>query len=518
MGIAQDTLPGAGSVAHGPVLAAYHELGRLVRRRKWRILALLTLALSAGASFAYLWGPWYDSSAQLLVIKKRLDTTPISGPETNRGQEDYLSTHLLLIGSRKVIKHSIDKGELRDLRQFNDTGLRRRSIDWASHSILNRAPDAAPDERITTEIGDALVVTRDAQKPGVSPSNEILNLAFRGRVADDCPRVLNAVIASYQEFLEETYRNTNAETLELITQARDLVQKDLETRETAYQKFLADTPPLWKGPDKGTAQQDRLFKLDARLAALRVRKAETEASITMLEQALRDGRNPAPIVERLSGTPANGATAGPDAGRRRTSPEDELRALRIEEAKLLAVRAPNHPDVLAVRAQIENVQRLLQTAGAEASEQAARNRELGKLKLDLLRQELDDLTTEETALTRLFESERQGVSSTYLYEVQDETHRKGIERSRALYESVLHRLKEISSVKDFGGYQTQVISPPLRGQLAVKKYVLIFGLSLFCGLFVGLASAYLAEMSGRRPEPSSPTAPAEATPASCQVS
>src|SRR5205085_1301428 len=103
----------------------------------------------------------------------------------------------------------------------------------------------------------------------------------------------------------ETYRNSNAETLELITQARDLVRKDLETRESAYQKFLAETPPLWKGPDKSTAQQERLFKLDSRLAALRVRKAETEAAVAMLEQALRDGRNPAPIVERLSGAPAN---------------------------------------------------------------------------------------------------------------------------------------------------------------------------------------------------------------------
>src|SRR5262249_11200219 len=156
--------------------------------------------------------------------------------------------------------------------------------------------------------------------------------------------------------------------------------------------------------------------------------------------------------------------------------------LHLQEAKLLGYRARNHEEVLAVRAQIENVQRLLQANDNEASEQGVRNRELGKLKLDLLRQELADLKTEETALTRPFDSERQGVSSTYLYEVQDETHRKGIERSRLLYEGILHRLKEISSVKDFGGYQTQVISPPLRGQLAVKKYGLIFGLSLFCGL------------------------------------
>ena len=64
--------------------------------------------------------------------------------------------------------------------------------------------------------------------------------------------------------------------------------------------------------------------------------------------------------------------------------------------------------------------------------------------------------------------------------------------------SILTRLKETSSVKDFGGYNTQVIGPALRGGLAVKKYLLIFGLCLVCGLFAGFGWAYLAEFSAKR--------------------
>ena len=97
----------------------------------------------------------------------------------------------------------------------------------------------------------------------------------------------------------------------------------------------------------------------------------------------------------------------------------------------------------------------------------------------------------------MFESEQHGVSASYLYEIQDEAHRKGIERDRLLYESIMTRLKEISSVKDFGGYNTQVIGPALRGGLAVKKYVLIYGLSLFCGLFGGFGWACLLEFTAK---------------------
>jgi len=130
---------------------------------------------------------------------------------------------------------------------------------------------------------------------------------------------------------------------------------------------------------------------------------------------------------------------------------------------------------------------------------SAKNLDLGTIKLELLKQELDDLTVAEQTLAKLFEKEQKGVSASYIHEIQDEAHRKGIERDRLLYESILNRLKETSSVKDFGGYNTQVIGPAMRGALAVKKYVLIFGLSLFCGLFGGFGWACLLEVAAKRP-------------------
>jgi capsular exopolysaccharide synthesis family protein len=82
--------------------------------------------------------------------------------------------------------------------------------------------------------------------------------------------------------------------------------------------------------------------------------------------------------------------------------------------------------------------------------------------------------------------------------VEDENHRKGIERARLLYEGVLHRLEELSSVKNYGWYDMQVIGQPRRGELAIKNYLLVLGLGVFVGLLVGLASAYLAELSDPR--------------------
>ena len=94
----------------------------------------------------------------------------------------------------------------------------------------------------------------------------------------------------------------------------------------------------------------------------------------------------------------------------------------------------------------------------DQSRSVPRDDDIGSIKAELLRQD-SKISPSANRLSRLFQKEQQGVSGAYIHEIQDEAHRKGIERDRMLYESILHRLNETSSVKDFGGYNTQVIGP-----------------------------------------------------------
>jgi uncharacterized protein involved in exopolysaccharide biosynthesis len=413
---------------------------------------------------------------------------------------------MLLITSRRVIGRAIDKGGLQTLEQFQDKGgLHRDIANWALGALLGVEPGVDQHERLTTDILNALVVTRDTPRPGINPSNEVINLSFRATVPADGPKVLNAIIASYHEFLQEAYRNTNAEAIELITHARTMVEKDLEAKEAAYQKFIAQTTPLWKAQDRGTAQQDRVIKIDGKLAALRMRRTEIEASIAMIDNAIKSGRNPTATVIRMLSVPAAETAAPNDLAAlerpSRLSLEEELIGLKRQQAKLEAVYAKNHPTVQAINRQLQSVRDLIvpSTADRKMDSNEGAPIDLAAIKVQLLRQELDDLNISEQALTKLFDTEQKGASASYLHEVQDETHRKGIERDRLLYESILNRLKETSSVRDFGDYNAQVIGSALPGVLAVKRYVLIFGLAAFISIFVGFGWAYLAEMIVRRP-------------------
>src|SRR5262249_27119259 len=143
----QDTPANGGANPPQEGTSAYLMVWQLLYRRKGRILLAVVLALTLGTLYCAWSGPWYDSSAQLLVIKKRLETAPISGPDQARVQEDYLSAHMLLITSRCVIEEGIKKGKLRDLEQFRDQGgLGRELWSWVSQTVFGEKVESNAED------------------------------------------------------------------------------------------------------------------------------------------------------------------------------------------------------------------------------------------------------------------------------------------------------------------------------------------------------------------------------------
>src|SRR5207244_8618428 len=129
--------------------------------------------------------------------------------------------------------------------------------------------------------------------------SNILNLSFRGRVADECATVLGAVIDSYKEFLDETYKNVSDDTVELITKAQTLLEKNLATKNEDYKKFRENSPLLWKGKDGASLHQEKLATIESRRTSLLVRRAEVEARLATIEKVLKEGGNRNALVAIL---------------------------------------------------------------------------------------------------------------------------------------------------------------------------------------------------------------------------
>src|SRR5207248_9209171 len=120
-----------------------------------------------------------------------------------------------------------------------------------------------------------------------NPTN-ILNISYRGAVAEECGVVLAAVINSYSKFLDNTYRNVSDETAKLITEARDVLEKRLAKKEDDFKKFRLEHPMLWKGKEGVNVLQHRLFSIEAKKSLLLLRKTEIDASIAAFDRAMKD--------------------------------------------------------------------------------------------------------------------------------------------------------------------------------------------------------------------------------------
>jgi capsular exopolysaccharide synthesis family protein len=285
--------------------------------------------------------------------------------------------------------------------------------------------------------------------------------------------------------------------LELITRAKDVLQKDLAEKERIYLEFRKKSPLLWKGKDGTNLYQDRLASIESKRSALLVRCAEIQARLPALEKASKDG---------LGSPGSDGRAEVPGAeGSLSAMLEQQLLPLLIEEQSLLARYGKDHPELQDARRRIQvtrgSYARRAVVAGGKASEQAAKDQHRRgdplAVQIQSLRQELVDNQQAEQSLARLFQHQYDETRELRSYEMQEEAYRSDITRTQQLYDGIIKRLGEFNIVRDFGGYDARTISPPGSGVKVDPKPLVIFTLAACFGIVGGLGLAYAVDISDR---------------------
>src|SRR5438270_551509 len=124
----------------------------------WRHKALVVLGLAIGLVLGALYysrqPPVFQSSAQLIVIKKQ--GNPLPDRDDGRGLEDYLTTHQILMKSPVIVRIAVTMKDspIRSLKSFEGMGD-------PTHAIIG-----------------GLIVQREGKD--TQSYNNILNLSFSG--------------------------------------------------------------------------------------------------------------------------------------------------------------------------------------------------------------------------------------------------------------------------------------------------------------------------------------------------
>jgi capsular exopolysaccharide synthesis family protein len=398
----------------------------------------------------------------LYHAQKTTSPLPVSGGDPRLTViDDYMATQVGLLRSPLIVERAVHRGNLGALSSFANRGN-------PAGAILG-----------------GLTVARDLQSAG--SSNNIVYLSYRGPVAEDCGTILDAIVESYQDFLDTTYRNVSDQTLKLITQARDVLKKDLSESEAKYAQFLQDSPFMFRTKDGINIEQQALVSIVDKRAQLLLRQVELKDKIHVLDGALREGKVLA-LAQRY----------GPGSAENRGSPverlaDDVLLPEFLKEQELLEEFAEDHPQVKAVRKRIAAMQARL----GVGSNPASRGEEYGRRLLEGLQVELQEVEKTLGSLDQMLGGVKEEVRKQSNYEVQENKLQNEVKRTELIYNGTIKRLQEIDLSRDSGGFEAQPLARPGHGEQVAPSRAQDLMLGVFFGLLLGVGLVYLSDVTDK---------------------
>lgn len=437
----------------------------LARRYRWWLLAGFLGGLALGG-LAYLkLGPEYEASAQVLVSRR--NAVPIREEQrtlTNWGER---TEHIALILSPMIAGKAMEIGRLAELPTF-------RGSDDPVQDLL-----------------DDLKVKRSAGQD--RSLINVLSITYNSKLESDARTVVEAVIAAYEQYLEETRHEQSSEVLRLAQKAHDELLTKLREKEQEYLEFRQSSPFQWRSAS-GVAQdaqggltnvhQERVLAIEEQRRQKLLRQAELRSRLAAIEQAAAAGesRDALEVLVRRFLT-MDGPNGG-DLQRQQeiATFENRLLPLLLEEKRLTRDFGSDHPEVQSVRKSIETTLDFYRQHGirlpGEVDDEGKPVRrgepDFIALYTDALKQELTELQLRDRELADLFEQELEKAKELAKYQAQDQAMTAELNRIRDLWEQLIAQVNQVGIEKDSSGYTLKRLGP-VKCVTSLKRLIKIFG-------------------------------------------
>ncbi len=510
--IAENQQLAAGSNTGSSGDATQVDVIGLVRRR-WGVIAFGVIVCTSLAAFYYLTATTiYESTAEILVIPK--DSKLATTTATSNGDlglqsagDELLATHMQIITSPAIIRKAMTAPELAliDLDSIR------------AEALKNDDPLVAKTEYIIDYVRENLKVERGGS--GAARDAQVLTARMTHTDARDCAAILLAISDQYRTYIGETVKGAGGQAAELITTASKDLHDRLRDSDERYEEFLREAPLLWA--QDGThinPQQARIVRLEDELALLEQQKARAQSRLKLADEVLANGgQEPDQLamlsvfdgadIERLAlllqidrGYPASESFQSQLPAAEVES--SELLALRLESDKAGLLYGANHPKTRELKQQITRVRSFLDrknisTDGSVLRQPTIDIADMVPLYRSLLAVDLADLTAREVELRERLDREQETAREMVAAAIEADGMKREIDRTQRLYDVVLARVGEINLLTDYGGFITDMLSPPRLGEKSWPQGSLILPAGCMVGLLLGGCLAVAADLMDR---------------------
>lgn len=494
-----------------PTDLLYIDVFEVLRRRFPLIILGSVVGIGLALAYCFMARVQYESQAVVLVIPKEsgLATTAGGGDigMQNKVGEETLATHIQILTSPKVIKTALttplaDGSVMLDLPSLQEKIPAMLKVDEASQR-----------KGAVAYIKENLSVSRGGE--GASKDAQVLRVRLQHTDPGDCMDLLNAMVSSYQQFLEDSVTNAGDEAGKLIEEASLELESTLNAQELAYREFLESAPMLYNNNGETlNPHQASVSKLETELSDLRLRTFDVRQRLKLTEAALADEvSNPVHRLAIFDGADVQRLSLLVQLDSEsfdRNNPE-RVAAASVKYNELLQLQqdaqedslkvGPNHPRLQETNSKIAQIKDFLRDRnfspeGSDHLEGVDLER-LAALYHKALKYDLALLESREEELNTLIESETALSKKMIKVELEGDSLRRGRERTQSLYEAVVDRLREVNLAKDYGGYITELISAPNSGVKCWPKIPFLVALGSLLGVLGGAALAVVAELADK---------------------
>jgi exopolysaccharide transport family protein len=445
------------------------ELGRILRRRWHTVMAVPLILGVLAALFVVVVTPLYTATSTVFIDPHRAsvaDTNSQVQAATTLTDDATIESQVLLIQSVAILRRVVDTLDLtHDAEFIPKPGL----LDPIKALFASRAPaGGASLEQIARD--NAVDILQKRLRVMRQGTTFLVDINVSSEAPRKAARISNAIADAYfMEQVRSKYEATKIAADWLDKQIADLRARVLASDKAVEDFRAANNLTVAQGV---TVNDQQITDLNNKLIDARAETAQARAKLEHVQKIAQSGGDPGAFDDALS-----------------SDVIAHLRAQYAEIAKnyadLSSRYGPRHPQVMTVRAQLHDTQRLINEEVKRILEGTRNAYAVAKSREESLQKSLDELQGVSTDA---------GPAQVRLRELQREA-----EANRTIYESFLARYKETSARETLEMPDSRIVT---RADVPIApsfpKKLLILGLAVFLGLGLGCVAALIADFLDRR--------------------
>lgn len=384
---------------------------RALRSSALRIIVVTALLLVATFVVLLFVPRQYESTASLLVEDRSSVYTEAAGTTSNSNSNSSVtidaltSSQIELVRSRDTLLAVVDSQGLRDIPEFNGgAGSPLTSL----LALVGRKPEPRNiDETVLANLNERLTVIRESD-------SAVISISARSADPELAARLANAIADETVKRRADQSLNDTAEATAWLQQQIDSLRQKVEEADTKVADYRAQNN-IFTGSNGTTLPDQQISDIGKQITDAQQARSSAELRASLIRSLVRSGQ----------------AVDGVDDIRNSTVIQSLMQnraTLQSTLAEKLATLLPAHPTIIALNAQIDQVNRQISAEadriadGLEAQVTvqegliASLNDDLTRAKLAASTQTKDSVTLD--SLTREANAQRQLLDS-YLLRYRD---------------------------------------------------------------------------------------------------